>query len=362
MSADTNQLRTRPGVLLPFTALARSVRHPILWVATWAAISLLSLAPALAALGVFEGLFEQGTADWRTLREVGAGLTADTWTLSENFRHDNREALAQLSTANAWVMAALSAAALLLGVFAAGGWLQIAYERLEGKTFRRFCYGGAAYFWRFLRILVMVLLALALARWVCYGTPWNELVLGRLMGVPEFDRARLETLESELLVARLGWAQDGLGAALFALVLAWGAYTRTRIAQRDGRSVLGAGLATIWVLLRHPIQTLRPVFGLLLLEALVCVAAAGWLVDHIDARADARPRIEHVLALLAVVQAAALWRHLSHGALYFATSRVSEHLIPPHKKKGNPWEVTIGAPGGPQYPIGPDEDAYHVAL
>ena len=362
MSTDTNQSKSRPGAFLAFAALRRSLSHPILWIATWAAITLLGLAPALATLGVFDGLFGAGTADWRTLREVGASLGADSWTLSENFRHDNREALAQLTTANAWVMATLSLAALLLGVFAAGGWLQIAYERLEGKTFRRFCYGGAAYFWRFLRVLLLVLLALSLAHWVCYGAPWRELVLGRLMGVPEYDRDALETLESELLVARLGWARDGLHAALFALVLAWGAYTRTRMAQRDGRSALGAGLATFWVMFRHPIQTLRPVLGLLLLEALVCVFAAGWLVDHIDARAAERPRLEHVLALLAVAQVCALWRHLSRGALYFATSRVSEHLIPPHKKKGDPWEVTIGAPGGPQYPIGHDEDAYHVAL
>ena len=32
---------------------------------------------------------------------------------------------------------------MLLGVFAAGGWLQLAYERVDGRQFRRFCFGGA---------------------------------------------------------------------------------------------------------------------------------------------------------------------------------------------------------------------------
>lgn len=355
---DTHE---RPGAFLFLSALKRAAARPILWTATWAALFLLSLAPALATFGTMKRAFDAGTADWRTLRETGVGLAPDTWSLSETFRHDHREALGALETTSGYALTALAAAAMLLGVFAAGGWLQLAFERVDGKQFRRFCYGGAVYFWRFLRVFVLVALLLALVRWVCYGTPWKELVLGKLMRVPEYDWGKLESLESELEVARLGWAQDGLAALGFALVLALGAYTRTRIAQRDGRSALGAGLATVFVVLRHPIQTLRPLALLLLVEAAVVVFAAGRLVEHIDSRAFERPRIEHVVALFAVAQVAALWRHLTRGALYFATARVSEHLVPPHKKKGNPWQ-TIGGPGGPQYPVDVAADDYHVAM
>lgn len=358
MSSETP---ARPGAFFFLVALRRAAARPILWIATWAALFLLGLAPALATLGFMRDAFGDGTAGWRTLRETGAGLGADTWTLSETFRQDQREGLGQLATANAHVLSALAVVAILLGVFAAGGWLQLAYERVDGRQFRRFCYGGAVYFWRFLRVLVLVALMLALVRWVCYGTPWKELVLDKLLDVPETDWAKLETLDSELQVARLGWIQDGAAALAFGLVLVWGVYTRTRIAQRDARSALGAGLATFFVMLRHPIQTLRPLLFLYTIQVLVVVVAAGYLVEHIDGRATDVPRIGHVAALFAVAQGAALWRHLSRGATYLAAASVSQHLVPPHKKKGNPW-LSIGGPGGPQYPIGTDEDEYHVAL
>ena len=116
-----------------------------------------------------------------------------------------------------------------------------------------------------------------------------------------------------------------------------------------------------FLLLRHPIQTLRPLFLLLLVEAAVVVWGAGVLMDLVEARAIDRPRIEHVVALFGIVQGAALWRHLTSGAKYIAAARVSLHLVPPHKKKGNPWQ-TIGGPGGPQYPVGDSEDEYHVAM
>lgn len=356
--ADTFE---KPSGFLFLVALRKAAARPILWIATWAALALLALAPALATLGHMERAFDSGTADARTLRDAEASLTPDTWTLSETFRQDHGAGLADLATTNGRVLAALAAASILLGVFAAGGWLQLAFERVDGRQFRRFCFGGAVYFWRFLRVLILVALALALVRWVCYGMPWKELVLGRIVGVPAADWGKLETLDSELTVARLGWLQDGVAALGFALVLVWGVYTRTRIAQRDGLSALSAGLATFFVLLRHPLQTLRPLLFLYAVQVLVVVVLAGQLSERINARALDRPRLEHVVALLAVAQVAALWRHLNRGATYIAAARVSQHLVPPHHKKGNPWE-SIGGPGGPQYPVGDEDDGYHVAM
>lgn len=351
----------RPGTLLFLSALRAALSRPILWIATSCALVLFAGAPALAVRGFFEAAFDSGTADWRALRETGVAIGAESWTLSETFRQDHREGLAQLATSTSALLAALAAVALLLGVFAAGGWLQIVFERVEGTQFRRFCFGGARYFWRFLRVLVLVSLLLALVRWVFYGTPWKELVLAGLLDVPAWDLERLSTLESEAKAARVGWVRDGLAALAFALVLVFGAYTRTRLVLRDGRSVLHAGVATFFVMLRHPIQTLRPILLLQVVQALVVVAAAGWLVAHVESRAAERPRIEHVVALLAIVLAALLWRNVTRGATYFATARVSQHLVPPHKRKGDPW-VVIGGPGGPQYPVGDEDDGYHVTM
>jgi hypothetical protein len=275
------------------------------------------------------------------------------------FRTDHDAALGRLHQALGGQLAFSVLVSFLLGVFFAGGWLQIVLERTQGQSIRRFLYGGARYFWRFLRLLLVSLLVLALARWVLYGLPWNHLVLGAWLGVPEHDRAALETLASEQTVRQLTWLREGLFALCFALVLTWGDYTRTRLALQDTGSTLWAGLLTFFTMLRHPIRTLRPMLALLLIEGLILVGIS-FLVRWIgDGLADAASWWR-VAAIFLLFQLAILPRHIIRGARYAAAATVSKEIVRPLFRP-DPWKDSIGGPGGPRYPL-EEGDEYGVSL
>ncbi len=318
-----------------------------LWFTSWLGLWLLAL---VAALPWYAEIEEMVTSRYP--------LTELVHDLDTNFRTDHRSAIGALNQGSARSGALLALIAALFGVFTAGGWLQVILERTQGQSLRRFFYGGARYFWRFTRVLVLVLLVLAGLRWVFYGMPWNELVLGRLLHVPAGHRDSLESLDSELLAHQVRWAQAGLFALGFALVIAWGIYTRTRLALFDTHSALLAGLASAWTLVAHPIRTLRPLFLLFVIE-LGVLMLAGATTEGLNGRLAGNPGFAGVLMLHVVAQLALVWRQITRGADYYVAVQASRAIIPPPPRP-DPWK-TIGGPGGPQYPVD-DDDEYGVAL
>ncbi|MEM6567869.1 MAG: hypothetical protein AAF957_05635 [Planctomycetota bacterium] len=350
----------RPDSLLFLRAFRAALGRYQVWGLTWIVLLLLSLVPALHTAAFFERAVGDRYPEADLARELHSTLAAPTLGLDAIFRQDNAAGLAQLDATVASATAVLALLALLFGVFAAGGWLQVTFEQPERRTLRRFGFGGSRYFGRFFRVALMTLATLALLHWFFYGDPWNRLVLGGLLDIPERDWGSLETLESERAAVRIGWIRDGMAAFGFAEILAWALYTRTRIALRDSRSALGAGIATWFTIARHPIQVFRPVMLLFLLEALVVLVLIGWWKGTIDDRFYADPNIWHVAALFGVTQLAVIWRQITRGAYYHAAGRVSQSLIPPTDAQPDPWTDTIGGPGGPQYPV--DDDGYHVTV
>ncbi|MEM6675214.1 MAG: hypothetical protein AAF726_20365 [Planctomycetota bacterium] len=349
-----------PDWLLFLRALRASFLRPKLWVATWLALLLLALVPALQAAAFFDGAVGDRYPAAEVALELHSTMSAPTLGLNAPFRQDHADGLAQLDGGIASGTAVLALFAFLLGVFAAGGWLQVTFEQPDRRSFQSFGFGGTRYFSRFLRVGLMVLVLLALVHWVFYGDPWKRLVLGWMMGVPEYDWDSLETLGSERTAVRLGWLRDGFAAITFAKVLAWAIYTRTRIALRDGSSAIGAGVATWWTMVCHPLQTLRPLILLLLVEGIVVVGVLGWTRGLFEDRLQAGPSAWHVLALFAIVQLSVIWRQITRGAYYHAAGRVSQALIVPTDAHPDPWAETIGGPGGPQYPV--EDDGYHVTV
>ena len=350
----------RPDWLLFLRALRGALRRWKIWGATWLVLLLLSLVPALMTAGAFDRMVGSRYPNVEVARSLGRTLSAPTVELVETFRTDHSAALSQLNSSVGLATAGLGFFAFLFGVFAAGGWLQITFEQPHRQTLRRFGFGGARYFGRFLRVAIMTLLLLALVRWLFYGDPWRRLVYGWIMDVPKYDWGRLETLESEKTVVHLTWLRDGLAAIGFAKVMAWAIYTRTRMALRDGRSALGAGFATWFTMVRHPIQTFRPLILLFAVEALVVLVIASFCKGMIDERLIAGANGWHVLALAGVAQFALIWRQITRGAYYHAAGRVSQSLIRPTDSRPDPWATTIGGPGGPQYPV--TDDGYHVTI
>jgi hypothetical protein len=316
-----------------------------IWLLAWLATFLL----ALTASAEWVGFFTNATAHRVAPGELLARL-------SEVFRFDHGTELAALRARTAEAAAVLGLVAMLFGVFAAGGWLQVFLERTAGHSVRRFLWGGSRYFWRFVRVWLLTLLVLAVVSWIWLGWPWETLVQGLLFGIPD---GKLAVLTSERTAVGLGWLQAGGYALTFALTMVWADYTRTRLALLDTRSALFAGLTTLGMLFRHPLRAIRPLGLILALEVLV-LFGAGALVRRLSAGLDAGSGWTDVALLFLVGQLALCWRAIIRGARYHATVNVSRDVVPPLARP-DPWARRVGGPGGPQYPID-QSDEYGVSL
>lgn len=350
----------RPGFMLFLRAMRAAFLRPKLWGATWLVLLLLSLVLAMQTHGAVSQMVGNRYASSDAARDLDPSLSSPTEGLSEMFRQDHRGALSALDSSISQGSSVLALIVLLFGVFAAGGWLQVTFEQPDRQTLRRFGFGGARYFGRFLRVAILMLLALSFVHWIYFGDPWQRLVYGAILDVPKSDWKTLETLDFETEVVRLAWIQEGLFTLAFAKVLAFGIYTRTRLALRDSRSVLGAAIATAFTMMRHPIQTMRPLALLLLVEAAMVIGFFGWWMKTINGRFENDPNGWHVLAMFGVGQLAIIFRQVTRGAYYHAAGRVSQALILPTERRPDPWAQTIGGPGGPQYPV--SDDGYHVTV
>lgn len=281
--------------------------------------------------------------------------------LTVDFRTDHAEGLQQLDAWAGDASAFLGFLAMVLGVLAAGGWLQVLAGAGEGSILRRIAFGGARFFWRFARLLVLTLLILGGWRMLVYGDLWRDLVLDRALQIPAWDQGRLETLSSEAIKHRLDWAQHGLFALLFAATLCWATFVRTRLALHDGFSVAVAGFMTLLMILRHPVRTLRPMVALVLVEALLVTGVLGFGARVLDGRLADGGGLPEVTGLF-VLGLLALWiGELMRGAKYVVAVEVTRGLVKPVLRP-DPWH-TIGGPGGPQYPVDDEaEERYGVSL
>jgi hypothetical protein len=278
-------------------------------------------------------------------------------TLDETFRFDHRAELGQLRDATARGGAVLALLAILFGAFSAGGWLQVFLERTAGHSVRRFLWGGSRYFWRFFRVLLMTLLLLHAVGWLTHAWPWEKLVLGLLLGIPDGD---LEALASERSAFLVRAVQALLHAALVGVVFVWGDYTRTRLALHGARSSVWAGLCTIGLVLRHPVAVIRPlllILGVELLLVTVIIGSFSWGLNEGFA-ADSTGGDLVLLWLVGVFALAIRW--ITRGARYHAAVQVSRKLVQPLMQV-DPWGSRVGGPGGPQYPID-DADEYSVSM
>ena len=324
-------------------ALNGAVGRTAVWVSCWLIFELLALTVAMGWFDWMADVLQNRYAPGSLLNDLGA-----------NFRIDHRDSMSAASEYAAGLGAILAFIALLFGAFTGGGWLQIALERTEGRSLRRFFGGSARFFWRFLRLMFIQLLFLAFLGWVVYEMPWERFILGGLMGVPDGDYVSLETLDSEATVRTLTWVQDGLYAALFALVSSWSLYTRTRLALHDTKSALWAGLCTFATIFRNPIRTLRPLFLLFCVD-LAVVFLCGRALSSFSGELDADTGVATLVVIFAIGRVAVALRHLTRGARYYAAVHVSRELVRPIAKP-DPWKESIGGPGGPRYPLGEDDE------
>lgn len=352
----------REGGWIFLRALGSAGRRVGVWGVCWLVLTLLSLAVALPWFSAMDGMlgnrYEHGSfmdGFYRSFTAATEGGLADT-----TFVTDHGDELRALKSSSARVGAVAGLLVMLWYVFQAGGWLQIALGKKRSKYVKRFFFGGARYFGRFFRLYLLVLIKLSVLGWILYGMPWNELVLGKWYGVPESDWGALETLSSEDQVVHLAWMQAGLYALGFVGVMVWARYTRTRIALHDTSSVIWNGILTAFTILRHPIQTLRPMVLLLGIEVLVVYFGAMG-VQEIATTRDGAPDFTMTLVAVLVGQALVAFRVVIHAARTFAAVRASQAVVRPLMRP-DPWKGSVGGPGGPRYPIEDGDDEYAISV
>lgn len=326
-------------------ALRGALGRTPLWLLCWFVPLVAALALAVPWASWFGGAVDHAY-------EPGSVLAS----MDETFRFDHREDLGRLRDVGSLSVAALGFFMMLFGVFAAGGWLQVVLQRTSGHSMRRFLWGGARYYWRFLRVWILVCCVLSLAGWLMHGWVWETLVLDLVFGATDGD---LDVLDSELSATWLIWLQAGLFALVVALVRVWSDYTRTRLALHDTSSSIWAGLCTLGLLLRYPVKTLRPFAWILAIEMLV-VFGLGRVSWSINEDLGPESTLWTVALLFALGQLALIWQSISRGARYYAAVHVSNELVQPLAQP-DPWAKRVGGPGGPQYPLD-DSDEYGVSL
>lgn len=302
-------------------ALRAAAARPAVWSAIWIAEAALASLPALAYFAWLAPALEHRTAPRELFRE-----------LSTVFRFDQRAALAQLDGTIEQLGALLALVAMFVGAFAAGGWLTLFLSGSERRGLGEFVSGGLRFFGRFVRLIVLTGLLLALVTWLCKGAPWNQVVLRGIAGIPPRDFERLETLSSESAALFLRQLQACVYALGVALVLVWGDFTRTRLALFDTRSVVWAGIESALMIALHPWRSLRPMCALFVLEAAI-VFGFGALTYSIDGGIASGTE---VAALLVFGQLALAWRIVLRGARYHAAVSVSRALVRPHARP-DPW-------------------------
>ena len=120
-----------------------------------------------------------------------------------------------------------------------------------------------------------------------------------------------------------------------------------------------AGLCTGFLILLHPVRTLRP-FALLLAVEIAVVAGLGAFSWQTNTGIGPESTWSSVALLLVLGQLALVWQTISRAARYSAAVQVSRQLVAPLAQP-DPWASRVGGPGGPQYPID-DSDDYGVSI
>lgn len=335
-----SNLDTPSRVPVFLRGLRAAVGRVPIWLLCWAVLFLFAAALAFPFVDgyreVLDHRYEPGTM-------LGA--------LSETFRFDHADALLALRQGAYHAAAPILFLMMLVGVFTAGGWLQVFLERTSGHSMRRFFWGGVKFFFRFFRVWILTMIGLGVLSWLVLGWPWNTFVADLLFGAKDGD---LNALASERTAVWITWLQHGTHALLFALILTWADYTRTRLALHNTRSALWAGLCTFFLLLRHPFKTLRPFLGLFLVE-LVVVLVLGRFAWGLNSELGPESTWKTLLLLFALGQAGIVTQVICRAARYKSAVIVSRRLVQPLSQP-DPWEGRVGGPGGPQYPIdGADE-------
>jgi len=242
--------------------------------------------------------------------------------LSTIFRFDQRAGLDALGNDVGLWMGCAALASMLLGVWFAGGWAQLAFDEQDGPVVARAVPGARLYFWRFVRVWLTTLVLLALWSWMLFDWPWRKLVLDWILQLPEAGGDRLEALTSEWSAVAVRLTQAGIYALGVALLLCCADYARLFIARRSGRSALAGWFRALWLVGRSPVRALAPLAAIFALELALVAAASTFARDTEGGLVRGRSGLGAVALLVATTVVLTLSRCWLRGARYMAAAEL----------------------------------------
>ena len=137
--------------------------------------------------------------------------------------------------------------AFLLGIFSAGGWLEVLSNREGRPGFRVFAAGAGGRFVRFLRLSVLALAAIFGARVLCYGAP--SLALQRVLSG---GTGELSDFPNETAVRYFRLWRSIAFAGCVAWIVLVSDLSRAALVVRGGRSAIVAAARGLILFLRNP--------------------------------------------------------------------------------------------------------------
>jgi hypothetical protein len=247
--------------------------------------------------------------------------------LSTVFRFDHRAGLDELGNQAALWMGCAALVAMLLGVFFAGGWVQLAFDAQEGPVVARALPAARSHFWRFVRVWLITLALLALWSWMLFDWPWRKLVLDWILRLPDSTGDRLEALTSEWSAVAVRLTQAGIYALGVALCLCCADYARLLIARRSGRSALAGWFGALWIVGRSPVRALAPLAAIFALELALVAAASACARASEGGIVLGQSGLGAVALLAATTLALTLARCWLRGARYMAAAEVVRERV-----------------------------------
>ena len=286
----------------------------------WSIAAVLELALALPPALLWDGWMRGALSNHYAPGELFANLTT-------NFRFDNRTELNALGNDTSLWMGFAALLAMLLGVFFAGGWTQLAFDGQQGPVVARAGAGARRFFWRYVRVWLVTLGLFALWSWMLFDWPWRRVVLDWILHLPASNGDRFEALTSEWSAVTVRLTQAGIYALGVALLLCCADYVRLRLAWKDGRSALQSWCGALAMVLRAPIRTLAPLAAIFAVEVAILLVVS-WFSRHFEGRLSAdEAGLGTVWLLVATTVALALARCWLRGARYLAAAEVVRETV-----------------------------------
>lgn len=211
-------------------------------------------------------------------------------------------------------LAAMAFAAFALGIASSAGWASLAARGEERPTAAAFCSAAGEFFFRFLRLAMISLIAIAAFRWLLYGSP-SEALLRAWCGSEELTELSSEPVARVFVRSRSALFVVGTAAVVLASDLG-----RLQMIRTRSRSALAAFAAGARRLARSPLRCATAATAAFALELALLYVLSFW----VTAASAGDATHLNVASLFVATQVAVVIRETTRAGRFAALAAVSE--------------------------------------